>query len=65
MTTKERQKARAMCTCGMVLGIYKIRFHYKTWNHHYYAGTLDKFNQQQIAKTVGKKIKIEKDLETL
>ena len=60
MTTKERQKARAMCTCGMVLGIYKIRFHYKTWNHHYYAGTLDKFNQQQMTKPENQKFTIVK-----
>jgi len=60
MTTKERQKARAMCTCGMVLGIYKIRFHHKTWNHHYYAGTLDKFNQQQMTKPENQKFTIVK-----
>jgi len=60
MTTKERQSARAMCSCGMVLGIYKIRFHHKTWNHHYYAGTLDKFNQQQMTKPENQKFTIVK-----
>lgn len=60
MTTKERQSARAMCTCGMVLGIYKIRFHYKTFNHHYFAGTLDKFYQQEMKKPENQRFTIVK-----
>ena len=60
MTTKERQKARAMCTCGMVLGIYKIRFHHHSWQHHYFAGTLDKFYQQEMKKPENQRFTIVK-----
>lgn len=60
MTTKERQKARAMCSCGMVLGIYKIRFHHNTWEHHYYAKTLDKFYQQEMKKPENQRFTIVK-----
>lgn len=60
MTTKERQRARAMCSCGMVLGIYKIRFHDKIWEHHYLKGTLDKFYQQEMKKPENQKFTIVK-----
>jgi len=43
-TRKEHQQQKVQCYCGMIIGKYKVKTHIKSWTHHYYAGTLDKFN---------------------
>ena len=35
------------CSCGMILGQNKLKDHITRWTHHYYAGTLDKFNSSE------------------
>jgi len=35
------------CECGQVIGKYRLKVHQSRWTHHYFAGTLDKFNSSE------------------
>jgi len=41
--TKEHQKQKVKCYCGMIIGKYKVKDHLSRWTHHYYAGELKEF----------------------
>lgn len=47
-TTKQHQSEKIKCVvCDLFMGKYKMRKHLLTWNHAYFAGTLDAYYQQQ------------------
>ena len=46
-TSKQHHQQKGQCECGEIMGKYKLKKHRTTWTHHYYAGTLDKFNSSE------------------